>query len=326
MIIPFFKGIDKPNKVPVTWTLLFINVFVFIFCNSFESANDDVDLSSFARDEHFVVTQARVYARYVLENEKEYSPMVLFKAQEALLGDRSALQILGTQLSFQDGKFIESVSKKGIPGDQIAIQNWRSQLLDLNRGRFLHPTFMMGINYFQRDLKHLISYQFSHSGIMHLAFNMFFLLIFGSLLEPLLGSLLFLCLYLLGGIFAGYGFWLYAGLSAVPLVGSSGSISALIGIAFALLLNKKAKFFYFMGFVRLPIWAWALYFWLLLDLAGLFKSVPGFGTQIAHSAHIGGTLAGYIMGVALLLGLPRLKEPIEELGHELLIHSRSRNF
>ncbi len=321
MIIPYFRGVDRPHRIPVTWTLVFINCFIFFYCSLFTQQFTN-PIEHISQDQEFFKTQGRIYADFVLEHPERYSEVVRFKAKEAIQGSESALRIMGARLALQDGFFSDEILKKNLKGDDIAIQNWKVKFVKFSQSRYLHPTFLLGINYYQRELSNLISYQFSHSGLMHLAFNMFFLLIFGTLLEPVLGGVVLLLAYLIGGIFAGYGFWAYAGLSAIPLVGSSGSISALIGIAFAMFFSKKAKFFYFLGFIRLPMWAWALYFWLLLDFAGLLKVVPGFSGQIAHSAHISGTLAGYTMGLLILLSSRTIQDRVETTGHELLQLSR----
>ncbi|MHC4775209.1 MAG: rhomboid family intramembrane serine protease [Planctomycetota bacterium] len=67
----------------------------------------------------------------------------------------------------------------------------------------------------------LVTYQFLHDphGIMHLAFNMLFLWVFGAAVEDRLGRLGFLGFYLTGGIVAALA---HAMINPGPVIGASG--------------------------------------------------------------------------------------------------------
>lgn len=129
---------------------------------------------------------------------------------------------------------------------------------------------------------------FLHSGFDHILFNMIALFFFGTYAERLLGQRVFLLLYFASGIVGNFGYMLTATDPTIPAIGASGAIYGLMG-ALAVLAPRLMVFIY--GLIPLPmIGAAALY--ALLDLAGLF--VP---TGIAHGAHLGGLVAGVILGL-----------------------------
>ena len=83
----------------------------------------------------------------------------------------------------------------------------------------------------------LLTCNFIHLGFLHLLFNMYALLYLGYLLEPLLGKIRFLTLYLICGVFSSSWslFWSAERVSA----GASGAIFGLFGFFFCVLLMKK---------------------------------------------------------------------------------------
>src|SRR3954462_14269104 len=70
---------------------------------------------------------------------------------------------------------------------------------------------------------------FMHGGFLHLAGNMLFLWIFGNNVEDALGHLRFLLLYLLSGVGAAVAQVAVSPESRIPMVGSSGAISGVLG-------------------------------------------------------------------------------------------------
>ena len=76
----------------------------------------------------------------------------------------------------------------------------------------------------------LLTYGFLHGGVVHLAFNMFMLWMFGKELESQMGSRRFLIYYLTGVIGAGIVQLIVAGSQGgiYPTVGASGGVFALL--------------------------------------------------------------------------------------------------
>lgn len=152
-----------------------------------------------------------------------------------------------------------------------------------------------------------VTYQFLHGGWFHLISNMFFLAAFGVVLESRLGHFGFLLLYLAGGAVAGLaqvgiGHILSPEGDVVPAIGASGSVSALMGAAFALHPRANVRGIAIPQFVRAQTsLRWMMAFAIALDIARTIVDWSGGGNSgIATLAHLGGLAFGFAVGVGLL--------------------------
>jgi membrane associated rhomboid family serine protease len=144
---------------------------------------------------------------------------------------------------------------------------------------------------------------FMHGSWDHILGNMLFLAIFGKNVEDAFGHLRYLALYVAGGFVAAMTqalMTLIAGSpaeAAVPMLGASGAIAAVLGAYFVLYPDSRILTLVLVFPVR--IWAWVfLGLWLLYQLVeanfGLFAaSANGGGT--AFFAHVGGFAFGFIV-------------------------------
>jgi len=150
----------------------------------------------------------------------------------------------------------------------------------------LYPWASSEFEYWQ-----LISHIFLHGSISHLAFNMIGLWSFGRVLERVWGGQRFIYFYLICGVGAAILHLVVSGPYSVA-VGASGALYGVL-VAFALLFpNFKIMLIF------LPIPIAAKYFvpvLLLIDLSAGITGVAIFGQNIAHFAHIGGALAGFLL-------------------------------
>lgn len=178
----------------------------------------------------------------------------------------------------------------------------------------------------------VITYMFMHGGLAHIFFNMFALFMFGPILEQIFGSKRFLNFYLITGLGAlalqiavqaievysvtgtvmaadwlrfdmlqgmvygnhpslsNEGFNKLVSIYNTPMVGASGAIYGLL-IAFGYLFPNTALYLIF-----IPVPVKAKYFIPILIVLELFLGVSRVaGTSIAHFAHIGGALFGFIL-------------------------------
>jgi len=141
-----------------------------------------------------------------------------------------------------------------------------------------------------------LSYMFLHGGFWHFLGNMWFLYIFGDNIEDYLGSLRFLCFYLLSGLASVLlHFMLNLG-SNVPTIGASGAIAGVMGAYFVLYPRSKIltliPIIIIPWFVEIPAFLF-LGFWFLMQF---FNAAGGGGGEgIAWWAHVGGFLAGILM-------------------------------
>lgn len=149
---------------------------------------------------------------------------------------------------------------------------------------------------------------FLHAGWTHLLGNMLFLWIFGNNIEDRLGRLRFLAFYLAGGVLAALAqVWVQPD-SSVPLIGASGAIAATLGAYVVLYPRARVMTLIFLGIftsiVQVPALL-LLSFWFLLQLVSGVGSLGGAtgDSGVAFFAHIGGFVAGAVVGLALRLGV-----------------------
>jgi membrane associated rhomboid family serine protease len=141
----------------------------------------------------------------------------------------------------------------------------------------------------------LIGYQFLHGGPMHLIGNMIFLWVFGNALSGVINDLDFLASYLACGVLAGA---LHLVVDGSPVVGASGAIAGLLGMYLAIYpRNEITCFYWFFGFGNFELKGYYLIIgWFVWDVISAVRNVPG----IASWAHVGGTVAGFGIGLLLL--------------------------
>ena len=139
---------------------------------------------------------------------------------------------------------------------------------------------------------------FLHGGWLHLIFNMVMLLYIGRQLEAPLGSKAIAVLLLVGAYAGALAQFLADPQSAVPMIGASGAISALVAV-FALIFSRTKT----SAIGPIPAhWVRALWLaaaWILIQIALGLSGGGGFGA-IAIWAHVGGFLAGLILARPLL--------------------------
>ena len=135
----------------------------------------------------------------------------------------------------------------------------------------------------------LVTYMFLHDpySIMHILFNMIFLWMFGVELEREWGTKEFLKYYFITGIGAGIINMLLTGISATPTIGASGAIYGIM-LAYALKYPDRKIYVYMLFPVKLK------YFMGFLILVQFFSTFSPYSDGIAHAAHLGGIIIGYV--------------------------------
>lgn len=143
----------------------------------------------------------------------------------------------------------------------------------------------------------LLSHMFLHSGFRHIIFNMIALIVFGPMVERMLGDKKFLVFYIVCGFGAAITFMLfqYFVTGAIPpMVGASGAI---FGVLIA-----GAMYFPNTEMIIFPIPIPVKLKYLALGYMGyqIFKTYSSFvnphnNDHVAYVAHIGGGLIGFIL-------------------------------
>jgi membrane associated rhomboid family serine protease len=136
---------------------------------------------------------------------------------------------------------------------------------------------------------------FMHGGLIHIAGNMLFLWIFGNNIEDSMNRVLFVVFYLLGGVIATLAQTALDPNAAVPTLGASGAIAAVLG-GYALLYPRArvltlVLIVFFVTILRLPALL-VLGVWFLLQFLDLSSTQPDGGGGVAYAAHVGGFLFG----------------------------------
>lgn len=154
----------------------------------------------------------------------------------------------------------------------------------------------------------LLSYQFLHADLIHLAGNMLFLWVFGPNIEDRIGRWGHAALFLVGGVAAG---GLHAAFDSHPVIGASGSIAAITGAYIVFFPRTRIRvliFFFLIGVYSIPS-VWFIGFAIARDL---FWTGVG-GTNVATLAHLGGYAFGFTVALALLLTKVASREPYDLL-------------
>ena len=150
----------------------------------------------------------------------------------------------------------------------------------------------------------LVTSQFLHGSLVHIAGNMLFLWIFGNNIEDRFGRLPFLGFYLVGGIVAGLTQVAIDPTSTVPTIGASGAIAAILGAYLVLFPGARVTtaifLIFFYQLIEIPA-IFVLGFWFVLQLFDGLGSLGAMGQAttggVAFFAHIG----GFIFGAAVAL-------------------------
>lgn len=136
----------------------------------------------------------------------------------------------------------------------------------------------------------VVSYAFLHGGLSHLVFNMFGLFMFGAELERVWGSKRFLVFYFASVIVAALTQLLVAAWSGSPnpTVGASGGLFGLLA-GFAMLFPHR-RIVPLIPPIPMPAWLFVV----IYGVIELFLGVTGSMSGVAHFAHLGGILGGWL--------------------------------
>lgn len=142
------------------------------------------------------------------------------------------------------------------------------------------------------ELWQLVTYAFMHGGYEHIAFNMFGLWMFGGVIERTFGARNFTVFYFVCAIVAALaqlmvmkffpnGFY--------PTIGASGALFGLL-LAFGMLYPREKVFLLFLP-IPMPAWLFVTGY----AVVELVLGVTGTQAGVAHFAHLGGMVGGYVM-------------------------------
>ena len=136
----------------------------------------------------------------------------------------------------------------------------------------------------------VVTYSFLHGNFEHLFFNMLGLWMFGSELERIWGEKRFLQFYAASVLAAAFTQLIVTALmgSVYPTVGASGGLFGLL-LAFAMMFPNRVILLFFVIPMK------ARYLVLLYGLLELYQGVYVMNSGVAHFAHLGGMVGGFLM-------------------------------
>src|SRR6185312_8118806 len=158
-----------------------------------------------------------------------------------------------------------------------------SQLAALPNG----GAIQVGFHFWQ-----VITYAFLHGGWTHIFFNMFALWMFGGPIEHLLGAKHYTFYYFFCAVTAAIAHMLVAQYfmhGFYPTLGASGAIFGLL-VAFGVMYPRLKMFLIFLP-IPMPAWVFVIGY-ILLEL---FLGVTGTQEGVAHFAHLGGAIGGFLL-------------------------------
>jgi membrane associated rhomboid family serine protease len=154
-----------------------------------------------------------------------------------------------------------------------------------------------------------LTYMFLHGGFLHLAFNMLMLFVFGPQVEDRMGGRKFAAYYLvcgLGGAVLSFGLMLTS--PAVTVIGASGAVLG-VALAYAMYWPNQEIFIFPLP---MPVKVkWLVAFLAVLDLVSAAFSP---GSNVAHLAHLGGLLFGFVF--------LRIEGSVRQHAHEVFTRPR----
>lgn len=156
-----------------------------------------------------------------------------------------------------------------------------------------------GLHFFMSPYFHVwqpLTYMFIHGGLIHLFFNMFSLWMFGCVMESVWGSRRFITYYIVCGLGAALvqeaaqwvGMAYFATIPGIT-VGASGAIYAIL-LAYGMTFPNERLFIF-----PLPIPIKAKWFIAIYIAIELFSVAGSAADGVAHTAHLGGMLFGFLL-------------------------------
>ena len=138
----------------------------------------------------------------------------------------------------------------------------------------------------------LVTYSFLHGSVLHLLFNMFALFMFGSDIERVFGQRRYLTFYFVCVITAGAAQLVVSAASGgppYPTIGASGGVFGML-LAYGMYFPRRTVMLVFPP-IPMPAWLFVTVYGVIELYLGITQTLEG----VAHFAHLGGMLGGYLM-------------------------------
>lgn len=289
IILPAERRLDRSNTPIVLIGIILLNILIFFLYQ----ANDSLKFSS-AFDEYqkadLLDDEWPLYSKFLLQQER------FDDLNEVTTAHNHNEQSIVIAHILNDRAFSDYLNENGRSLFYPSVYyDWDESRTFIREEIESISVYNFGLIPNDLSVIDLVMHQFLHGSFLHLIGNMMFLMICGFVVEGAIGRLAFLGFYILGGVAAGL---LHASVNLAsdqPLVGASGSISAVMAMYLVLYRWKTIRFFYWfyiiVGYFRAPA--------LILLPVFIGKELISYfidpDSNVAFIAHAGGFVVGGIL-------------------------------
>ncbi len=215
-------------------------------------------------------------AIYVVEVDRGQSFQVAYAATPAEITHNEDI----------DRPFIYHVEPDSVEG----LAPIRDRDFEIEQGPFPFP---------DRMWLSIFTAMFLHASPLHLAGNMLFLWIFGDNVEEVLGTTLYLVVYLACGAAGTLVQIAVAPDALIPILGASGAIAGVMGAYVVWFPHNRVRVLVFNFLTVMPAFL-VIGLWIALQVVQGYGSIGRLGEVggVAYLAHIGGAVAGLLIALA----------------------------
>lgn len=292
----------QPQLSPV-WVLIAINICVYLITVFGYS-----DLSSNYKPEIYQEKMAKLSEMY----RQTLDPIELEKHDPENI-----------YAMIRDSRFWVRAQNFPFKGDQVKIEDTKEFLRELRSNYLKSPQYTFGLSPSPTSLWAWLTYQFLHTGFFHLTMNLFFLLLILSVLQKYVSHSWIYSVYVLSGLGGGIAYLYMNQFNEIAVLGASGAICGLMAFLTVVANIKNIEWSYFLsplsgyhGVIYLP--AFLLFpVYLVSDFTTVLYYNTGVQSSVAHSAHIGGTIAGFVLGVVYLYDQKAKRDILAKWGKHL---------
>jgi membrane associated rhomboid family serine protease len=292
LILPLHKKPTLANFPWVTVLLVLVNLFIYAALQAPDNERHARAVALYA-DSRLAAIELPAYRDYV-----ERTPSIAWRERWQRLPEPARTQVLAMQVQGDDRFLAELRAERVITPSHADYAEWKPLRAQIDAT--WQPSFTERHLMRQSEIApgRMFTAMFLHGDSGHLIGNMVFLVILGLAVEPVLGSVGFLVLYLLaglgGGLFSLGWRWGEVG----GMLGASGAIAGLMG-AFAVLWGQRRVrlfywFFVIFDYTRVRA-LWLLPVWFGWEFVQLLMA-PNAG--VGFDAHAGGILSGAALAFA----------------------------
>jgi membrane associated rhomboid family serine protease len=292
MIFPGYVSQDsfKPS-FKLSWIILILNLVIYFGIAFAFNAWPNAEVRKKIVEEKFKRSVFEMYVQTLdpIEKSQLFGPLDTVYSR-----------------ALKDEKFWARLNTFPFRGDKVQIEEVKTVLGVFHKTYKESAQFQYGLGSFEVSPWSWLTYQFVHASLLHLFGNMLIVFLVLSFLEKFISIGWLVCVYIFSGFAGGVAFLNFDDVGSMSVVGASASASGIL--AFLLILkNRELMPWFFMlapikngwGKIYLPVF-FIFPLFLVPDFLSLLSEPGGVSSNVAVSAHIGGTFAGMIMALVYI--------------------------